>query len=102
MQYLDNILFVNGFIHDDASKVESLQIDGAVFAVDNVLHDRSADGRSLLDAVPAETGGEDDVAVVRMRSDDGVLIQCVVIVIAGPGTLQLFPMVNDKALIGIN
>ena len=84
---------------DDALEAEALQVNGDELAVDHQLHDGAADRRCLLDAVPTESRGEDHVSVVRMRPHDGVLVERVVVVVAGPGTLQLQPVQATRLLV---
>jgi len=86
---LDNVLLINGLVVDDALETEAAQIDTKKFAFQNELHNGSTYGRALLDTVAAESGGKQHVAVVRMVSDDTVLVESVVVVETGPRALQL-------------
>src|SRR5262245_1485487 len=65
---------------------ESAAIHGAIGSVDDQFGKRLADGRPLLQAVAGKAIGEDEVGDPRVGPYDAVLIERVVVVVAGPGT----------------
>src|SRR6266446_2948136 len=68
---------------------EGREIDRAIAAMHDQLGDGAADGGRLLDAVAREAGGEDQAFDAGMPTDDAVLVEGVVLVVAGPGIYDL-------------
>ena len=74
---------------DDALVAEQREIERDEFAMHDQLGDGAAGGRRLLQAVAREAVREDEIRDLRMPSDHGVLVERVVVVVPGPGALQL-------------
>ena len=68
----------------DPLEPEDREVQGHVAAVDDELGDRPADGRRLLDAVAAEAVREVQVRELRRRAEQGVVVERVDLVVAGP------------------
>lgn len=86
---LHNVHLVHRLVHNDPIESESRQIDRLEFAVHNHLGHRSSNGRRLLNAVPTEPSSNVQIIVVRMRSDDAVLVVRIVLVETSPAALHL-------------
>src|SRR6478735_4360869 len=68
----------------DALVAEPLQIDAAEGTVHDELGNRASGRSGLLHAVPGEAVGKVEVAELWMPADDRVLVERVVVVVAGP------------------
>src|SRR5262249_15243967 len=73
----------------DAGVAEADEVDRLVGTVHDQLGDGATDGSALLDAVPGEAGAEIRVGDLRVRADDRVLVERVVVIVAGPGVHHL-------------
>src|SRR5262252_3312572 len=69
----------------DAPVAQARQIDGAEGTVHDQFGDRPPGRGGLLRAVPGEAAGEVEVGELGVRADHGVLVERVVVVVAGPG-----------------
>src|SRR5699024_1532558 len=52
-------------------------------------HQTPADRRALLQPVAREAIGEEEVRDLRVRAEDGVLVEAVDVIVPGPGAGQL-------------
>src|SRR4030095_8002904 len=68
---------------------EQREIERDEAAMGDQLGDRAPGGGRLLQTVTRETVGENEVADLRMPPDHGALVQRIVVVVTGPGALQL-------------
>ena len=68
---------------------EQRQVDRYKLLMNDQLGDRAAGGRRLLQAVAGEAVGKHEIRDLRMPPDHGVLVERVVVVVPGPGALQL-------------
>src|SRR5881394_4011266 len=68
----------------DAAVAQARQIDGLEGTVHDQLRDCPSSRRALLRAMPGESIGEVEIAQPRVWADDGVLVESVVVVVAGP------------------
>ena len=66
------------------SIAEAREVDGAVAAIDDEFGNGVARGRALLQPVAGEAVGEEEVRHLRVRADDGVLVERIVVVVARP------------------
>src|SRR6516225_4388119 len=64
---------------------EARQIDGAEGAVHDQFGDRAPGRGTLLCAMPGEAAGEVEVGERRVRADDRVLVEPIVVVVTRPG-----------------
>lgn len=86
---LHNVLFEYPLIQHDPIKRQPRQINGLVLAVNNQLHDRSANRRRMLNAVPTKSGGKHQITIVRMCAHNSILVKCVHLVVSRPGVGHL-------------
>src|SRR5689334_8789381 len=82
----------------DALVAEPRQVDRPEGAVHDQLGDRASGSGGLLHAVPGEAVGEVEVAETGVPADDRVLIERVVVVVAGPGVHHLDALERRHAL----
>ena len=73
----------------DALIAERVEVEARVAAVDYQLGKAAADGRRLLQAVARKAGGNQQVGEAGQGTDDRVLVECVEVVMAGPGAAGL-------------
>ena len=80
---LDNILFKYTFLSEHTLVSESREVNGLVRALDNEFCNGTASCRSLLEPMSAKA--IDEIHVVKQRlSEDGVLIERALLIMAGP------------------
>src|SRR5262245_27591546 len=82
----------------DARVAEAREVNGLVAPVQDQFGDGAAGARPLLRAVAREPVGEIEVGDPGMRADDGVLVERVVVVEAGPGAHHLDALEGGHAL----
>lgn len=86
---LDHIQFPERPPLRDALIPERRAIDRAIAAMHDELRQRLADRRRLLQAMAGKAVGEEEVVDLRMRPDHRVLVERVVVVMAGPRARRL-------------
>src|SRR4051812_3947146 len=72
-------------------------VDGAVFAMHDVLGNGLPDRRRLLQAMAGKAVGEIEIAQARVRADDRVLVEVVVVVVPDPGIGRLYRLESRHA-----
>src|SRR5258708_3794034 len=77
------------FLGGDAPIAEPGQVDALPGAMADPFRDGPPDGRRLLDAMAGKSVCEQEIRYLRMGPDDAVLVERVVVVMAGPGACQL-------------
>src|SRR5262245_13237316 len=77
-----HVQFQDWSIIEHPLKPEAAQVEGAVSAIGDQLGDGAADRRRLLQPVAAEAVGEVEVPNLRMRPQDRVLIERIVVVVS--------------------
>lgn len=86
---LHNVSLQHGFLFHDASEAKVAQVECFKVAVQNEFCHGEAHSRGLLEAVATESSGKVHVVDQRVDSNDGVLVEGVVVVETCPGTGQL-------------
>jgi len=86
---LDNVPLLHGRRGQDAIEAQIRQVQRLEAVVQDHLGYRAADGWRVLQAVAAEARGEVHVLYQRVEAQDGVLVEGVVVVVAGPGAGHL-------------
>src|SRR5699024_4646135 len=81
-----DVEFANRRVGEHALITEGAQIQRARCAKCNQLADVAPDGRGLLQSVAAEAVGKIEIVELGMQAEDGILIQCIVSVMSGPGS----------------
>src|SRR4029079_3528999 len=81
----DHIALEKRRLLEDALEAEALEIDGAVLPMDDELSNGIAGSRPLLQAVAGKAIGEEEIRNLRMRPDDGILVEGVIVIVADPG-----------------
>src|SRR3954468_24714706 len=76
----DDDRFVNRLVLPEPFDRQRRAVERPVFAEHQHFREREAGGRRLHRAVSGEAGGEDEIAVVRMLAEDGVVIDGVRVV----------------------
>src|SRR3954468_17424539 len=85
----DDVQLFERRLGDDTLIAEAAEIEGAEAAIDDELAEGPSGSWRLLHAVTAETVDQIQIIETGMTSDDSVLVERVVIVVTGPGTLDL-------------
>src|SRR5688500_8916579 len=85
----DHVPFEERFSGGDPLVAEDRQVEALVATVDDKLGDGAADPGGVLQAVAGEAVGVEKVRQDRIGADDGVLVQDIVVVMAGPGAHHL-------------
>ena len=85
-----NVRLVERLAGDDAVETHAAQVDIDIASLDEQLGHGETDGQRVLNAVPARAARHVEVAAVRMVANDEVLVERVVVVVAGPRALHLF------------
>ena len=93
-QELDRVAFQQTDIIQNSIETHPGQIDSSVFIVGHHLHEGTTDRRRVHYAVTAAPGRHEEVAVVRVVADDQILVEVVVVIVTGPGALQLATQQN--------
>ena len=93
--FLDDILFSARSILYDSVERELAEVNTVCSVIQYQLAHCPAHRRSLLETMAAEAVGEDQVGDDRMGSDDGILVERVVLVITSPCTLNLNRSIED-------
>src|SRR5262249_51917442 len=86
---LNDIALRKRRVGGDAVVSEAGQIEALVAPVHDQLRNRAAGGGGLLRAVAGKTGRKVQIRYLRVRTDNGVLVQAVVVVVSGPGVHDL-------------
>src|ERR1041385_2593952 len=82
----------------DTLIAEQSEIDRYILLMGNELRDGAAGGGRLLQAVTREAIREDEIHDLRMPPDHGILVEGVVVVVSGPGALQLECLHRGRAM----
>lgn len=93
---LHDVPLQHGLPGQDAAEVEAAQVQRGEVPVQDELGHGAARGGGVLQAVAAEAGGEVHVGDERVRPDDGVLVEGVVVVETGPRARHLSDDENNK------
>ena len=88
MPRLDDVRFGENPARGDAPWREGRTVDAAVFAEKEQFGERFAGGRRLLHAMAGKTGDRMAISGAVERADQGVTVEGVVVVVAGPCGLQ--------------
>lgn len=86
---LHDVPLQHGLLRQDASEVESAQVQRLEASIQDELCHGAAHGGGVLQAVPAEARGKVHVVDQRVHADDAVLVEGVVVVVSGPRTRHL-------------
>src|SRR6266478_1110299 len=85
----DDVQLLERCARGDALVAEAAKVERTERASDDELAERPSGGRRLLHAMPAETIDKIHVFEAGVTPDDGILIEGVVVVEAGPSALRL-------------
>ena len=76
---------------------EDGEVERTIAPADDQFGERAADARRLLQAVAGEAVGVEEIRQLRIGADHGVLVERVVVVVAGPGAGHLEPLEGGHA-----
>ena len=93
----DHVLLAERPSRRDPVVAERRQVEARIAAVDDQLGEAAADRRGLLQAVAGEADGKEQIADARQRADDGVVVEEVHVVVAGPCAAGLYRLEGGDA-----
>ncbi len=86
---LNYILFPEGSIFNDSVERELVEVNGVCLAIQYDLADCHTHCWGLLDSVATEPIGKDQVGDDRMCPNDSIMVNCIVLIVTSPCTLNL-------------